>query len=315
MVKGQRAIQSLRENFDNPPWWRSVVNAEINIPIQRRLRPPKSGISIPEADWDNLIVLDGCREDLFRETVDVTRFTEYRSATSRGSQTEEWCEYNFNEKYPDLVYITGNPIPSRSLPGPVHSLEDVWRTHFDPDLGTVPPEAVTNAALRAYDKYPNKRILIHYMQPHYPFINNPEFQFISWSEGSEVGKKARHEAHHIWDAVESGIVEFQEAWRAYQGNLEVVLESVWDLLEELPGKTVITADHGNAIGERSFPIPVKTYGHPRGLRLSSLVRVPWGVREDERRKIIPGEATDEATATETMSNVKSKLAALGYVEE
>jgi hypothetical protein len=61
---------------------------------------------------------------------------------------------------------------------------------------------------------------------------------------------------------------------AYKENLRHVLKNVEDLLEIINGKTVITSDHGNLIGDRLSPIPVRGYGHPSGLRAPELVKDP-----------------------------------------
>jgi len=57
------------------------------------------------------------------------------------------------------------------------------------------------------------------------------------------------------------------------------------------GKTVITSDHGNYIGERPSPIPIQEYGPSRGLYDEPMVRVPWLVYEDgSPRDIRTGDA-------------------------
>jgi len=50
-------------------------------------------------------------------------------------------------------------------------------------------------------------------------------------------------------------------------------------MRELGGKTIVTADHGNMVGERAFPIPFREWGHPRGVYTPELVDVPWLVYE------------------------------------
>jgi hypothetical protein len=107
-----------------------------------------------------------------------------------------------------------------------------------------------------------------------------------------------------WDASDEDI------WDAYRENLRMVLPYIEDLLEELEGKTVVTADHGNMIGERGTPIPIREYGHPRWIYADELVTVPWLVHETNGRKTI----TAEPSPSEKLSNenVASRLEALGY---
>jgi hypothetical protein len=84
------------------------------------------------------------------------------------------------------------------------------------------------------------------------------------------------------------------------------------LIERLDGKTVITADHGNLVGERLSPVPVKGYGHPGYLRKDELVLVPWMELEYDSRREIVAESPAEDTAQPEVD--KEKLEALGYIE-
>lgn len=112
-----------------------------------------------------------------------------------------------------------------------------------------------------------------------------------------------------WMAVEAGLVDHDTLWAAYRSNLELVMEPVWRLVESLDGKTVVTSDHGNLIGERGWPVPMRLYGHPTGVRLPGLVRVPWATVEGERREI-EGEETTDNLADDGV--VAERLEDLGY---
>lgn len=63
-------------------------------------------------------------------------------------------------------------------------------------------------------------------------------------------------------------------------------------------------------GKRQFPIPVRAYAHPPGLRDPDLVRVPWAVIENEKRKKI----VDEGTSVSEVDSgiVNKRLEDLGY---
>lgn len=118
------------------------------------------------------------------------------------------------------------------------------------------------------------------------------------------------EAMNVWSAAEVGEIPIEEVEAAHAENLDVVLPHVERLLEELPGRTVVTADHGNLVGDRLSPIPVRGDGHPRGLRVPELVTVPW--------LEVPGERIDAVAEPPTTTDVDDshaadRLAALGYV--
>jgi len=308
LYRGVRyAKQEIQENGDNPVWWSNRVNDRINGPIQRRL--DDDGINLMAADWDILVVIDACRADLFEKTVSTDRFDDYWRVTSQGSATAEWGRRNFPEEYGDTVYITGNPVPSRHIKGEFHDYIEVWREGFDDNIGTIAADTVTKRALDAADQYPDKRLIVHYMQPHYPFVRDTRFKFEYWNNTDGVSMEGDDRARDVWDAIGLGIVDADEVWEAYRDNLEYVMEEVDELVEAVRGKAVIHSDHGNLLGERSYPVPVRTYGHPSGLRLSSLITVPWAIIDDERRSVVD----DGVNATpETTDDMEEQLRALGY---
>jgi len=63
----------------------------------------------------------------------------------------------------------------------------------------------------------------------------------------------------VWMELMTGNSEMskQEVWEAYIENLHVVLPHVEDLMTSLEGKTVVSSDHGNMVGERARPIPIR----------------------------------------------------------
>ena len=103
-------------------------------------------------------------------------------------------------------------------------------------------------------------------------------------------------------------------WDAYQDNLQWGFESAQTLVDELPGWTVITSDHGNMIGDRTWPVPIKLYAHPRGLRTEQLTKMPWALVKNGPRRQINDDGITEAYH-ETTEKMKQKLAALGYRDE
>lgn len=307
----QYAANEIRSNGRNPNWWRNRINERFNRPIQQATTS-NDGVSVMEEDWDTLIILDACRADTFESVVGTKRFDDYRQVKSKESATTAWSRKNFPDIYRDTVYVSGNPVPSRHIEGEFVHYEEIWRDAFDDDLGTVPASSVTEAALRIFEEYPDKRIIVHYMQPHYPFVGYDfDIQYWDQTEGINFGSDDR--ARDIWGAVGRDIVDQDEVWKGYEDNLRYVMDEVWSLIDSLDGRTVIHSDHGNVIGQRSWPIPVRTYGHPPGIRLSDLRTVPWAVVEgDQRREITEGQIRDRDETED--DDLAKKLAALGYRE-
>lgn len=299
-------FSEIRQNYDRATWWRNRFASRILSPVQKRLYDDGSAVEVLEESWDILVVLDACRADLFEAVSDPDRFDHYEVKQILGSATPEWTRKNFDgQAQTDTIYITGNPVVSRWVGTAFAEFVEVWRDHFDSEHGTVPAEAVTDAAVRVHEEQPNKRLIIHYLQPHYPFINDPDLRFTTFEGTDEFDvSDAQNGASDIWEAVGLGLVEPEKAWTGYRRNLEYVLDAIDPLLESTSGKVVITSDHGNAIGERARPIPMKLYGHPTNIYHPVLRDVPWaeiqakGNREDHE---------------DINRGVEDKLRQLGYV--
>lgn len=271
-----------------------------------------NGTRVMNEDWDNLLILDGCRYDMFTERIDLPGTLESR--ISLGSSSEEFMERNFvDEQFHDTVYVSANPfIPKLGLnEGTFHAVVELL-DDWDEQLQTVRPDTVAEAAREAHEQYPNKRLIVHFMQPHTPFIGGLGREMVGggWTMDHDV-----EDDPGIWDRLRDGEdVPLERVWEAYKENLDIVLEEVEPLLSDLNGKSVITADHGNLVGERLSPIPTRQkYGHPYGVHAEELVKVPWFVIQGSNRREIssdsPVESNDETVSDEELED---RLEALGY---
>lgn len=276
------------------------------------------GIDVFDEDWDTLVVLDACRFDMF-ESVNTLDGT-LTSKISKGSATTEWLGANVDGRdLRDTVYVTSNPQLERNRDNwdvNFHKVINVWLNEgWDEETGTVLASTMTDAGINAFNQYPNKRIVVHYMQPHFPFVPSNT----SHDKGhlsSIEGKSDTPTGEHIWNKKFIGQLDTsrEELWSMYLENLEYVLEHVDDLLESIHGKTVVTSDHGNYVGDRAFPVPVREYGHPRGLYDEAIIRVPWLEYENgNRREIHAGESSQNSTDIDS-DTVANRLRHLGYRE-
>ncbi|SFR73468.1 hypothetical protein SAMN04487947_3991 [Halogeometricum rufum] len=252
-----------------------------------------------DEDWDNLILLDACRADIYAEMTPFGGTPEVRE--SRGSASKQFVRGNFQDKtLHDVVYISGNRWYLQlqdELNCELHAYHDVERDVAD---GFVPsPEAVTRAVLELKDEYPNKRLLVHYMQPHYPYLNATNGAF-------ELDKTGLRET------VRASDVDYADVREAYRENLRYVLEHVQTLVEELDGKTVISSDHGEMLGDRLTPFPVRWVGHPPGIFTDKLTTVPWHVVSNGPRRKITAEPPVENADEVDMAEVEQNLKDLGY---
>lgn len=271
--------------------------------------PNLLGIDVVKKDWDTLIILDACRADLFRDYYSFDG--ELSTVTSRGSSTVEWLQGSFSGRtLNDTVYITANPQFSRhqkELQATFHAEYQIWQDEWNDKHDTVLPESVTDAALEAAKNHPRKRLLVHYIQPHIPFIGS------EFSEDEGHLNDANSDDLHIWMKKMTGITDLsrQDLWDAYRSNLEIALPEVKRLVDELSGKTVVSSDHGNMFGERTWGH--SEWGHPSAVHTKELLEVPWlELPYSTRRKVSAGETTESQSVAN--SNVTERLKSLGYQE-
>lgn len=265
-------------------------------------------IQVMDKDWDNLVILDACRYDLFEaaNTIDGT----LREVISGGSSTREFLEYNFaGRSFPDTVYVSANPqLELHGFTDAFHYCDRLWEDCWDEDFRTVRPEITAARAEKSHEEFPKKRLVVHFVQPHTPFIGETGQQFTHAGFAERPGNR-NAESSPVWDQIENGELDKEIAWRAYRENLELTLPHVERLIDLMVGKTVITSDHGNAFGE--FGV----YGHPGNHYLDVLVRVPWlEVDFNERKDIVEDDRKIETDSSEGI-DIEERLSDLGYIKE
>lgn len=315
-------------HLDDPGWWTNVGlpllrNKGISAVWRPFLQDP---VDVMDERWDTLVILDACRFDSF-ESVYRTYFpsNDLVARISPSSTTPEFIERSLSdEAFHDTVYVTANPIYRHDQRYETdhrcdfHDVIDVWLDDWDDQLESVHPASVTSRAKEAHERYPHKRLIVHYMQPHFPFIGS--FGRTLDQGGFGVGRRValgehvEREQDTIWRQLEKGEVSEDDCRRAYVENLELALEHVAELVEFLDGETVITSDHGNFMGEFAWPYPRRFYGHPKRLHHPILAKVPWlRVGGDDERSIEGGSPRERDGVESEV--VEDRLAQLGYRSE
>lgn len=314
------AAGEIKDNYRDPYWIRERVQERIASLVLKRMHGT-GGISIPDADWDNLLVYDACRADMFESAIGTGEFDSYRRVTSKGSSSPDWLDRNFaGEACGDIVCVTANPWTARVAGDSFHELVDIWQdlqesgtesedaNLEDRDLSTsvastVSAEELSEAARDAAERYPDKRLLVHFFQPHAPCIGNPD--------GSLKSDEELNLSLHPGRPLQADAVDREAVWEAYCDNLRYAHTHGSRLAEELGGKTVFTADHGELFGEWLWPVPMRGYAHPRDLRHPALTEVPWATSTSrERRTIRSGTVTAHESDEDAVQN---RLKDLGYV--
>jgi hypothetical protein len=286
------------------------------------------GTNVYERDWDALVILDTCRVDALREVAPEYEFlTSVGSIRSVGTKSAEWIAQTFTEDHIEEVrrtaLVTANaytqrvieerrfPDDGRGLSRPAwrtvrasdfRYLDQPWRYAPESGLSHIPlPRPITERAIAAGREVDPGRLIVHYNQPHYPFMARAR------AEGRE------HLHDHERDPFEylrqgGG---FDLVWESYLDELRWALDEVEVLLSNLDAdRVLLSADHGEAFGEWGV------YRHVYGLPHPKMARVPWAVTSavDEgsfEPTLVPPEGEVGAHAR---GDATAQLRHLGYVE-
>jgi hypothetical protein len=316
-MKPRYALSEIQKNGFDRAWWRKRFFTHVLSHYFAKVKKPDSD-PVTGMEWDNLIILDACRYDLFREVYEENPIEgDLQSRRSVESGTPGFLSETFaNDTFHDIVYVTGNPYVNTELPsGTFHAVESVWQDGWDDELQTVHPKKMAERTLEIAKQYRHKRIISHFLQPHVPFVGDIRlgqrgtFAIRERALG-EDDARTRHRTP--FELLNLGAVTREEVWNAYRSNLEFAWPAVERLLSELPGLTAVTSDHGNGMGERAWPFPIRVYGHPLGILLPALTQVPWLTHTVKPRKDINSERpiSDTGTSAEPTSE---QLRMLGYI--
>jgi hypothetical protein len=318
----RRTLGVLRDNWRDPSFWLEgpefVWRHVLTAPLRRvgwayqRHTGDADTTTIADADWDNCIVLDACRYDTFESVADPS--WDLRPRLAAGSDTGGYLAANYPPSVTesDLVYVNANARVANEPTGDFHEIRHVWQDEWNDEYGTVMPEAVCAAAREAAADHPDKRLLVHLVQPHIPYIGPtaddlPSGAAIQSMRPGEAGM----DDSKPYAAVKAGIAEPETVRAAYRESLELAMEHVEALVDDLRGKSVVTADHGDLLGEHDgrWVGEFSEWGHPANTPAAPLVRVPFAVPPfDDRKTVRDGTATD---TNQTDPN-SEQLEALGY---
>ena len=275
--------------------------------IGRRLR---YGTNVFERDWDILVVLDACRADLLRTVaLDHDFLGSVETVRSVGSSSSEWLEKTFkgHPETAQTVMVTGNTWTDRYLDADAfEALDEVWKYAWDDERGTVPAAAVTDRAIALAREHTPDRLVVHYMQPHHPFVPDP----IAGDDG--LARTGNHSNEgNPWVLLRRSEIDPDRVWDAYEANLRHVLAEVESLAANVDGRIVVTADHGNLFGEWGL------YGHPMHTPVPALLAVPWASIEGEDREtreptLSPPEPLPVSRVHGSDTD-RDRLRALGYI--
>lgn len=265
-----------------------------------------------------LVILDACRYDIFEEEYQDHLSGELNRCWSEANLTEKWMTNTWYDTY-DLTYISTSPYTSDYVhenrgtgfkPSETFGeIIDVIGQEWNPVLSTTPPESVTDIALQQFSRTDEIRTVVHYMQPHQPYIGDTKI--LQWDITDEkieqlleyIGKdledasidpeqdeitveelaKNNIDYHQERDLkrknykdidkqLREGDITHEELKRAYRDNLKLVLPEVKRLVEHVDCPVIVSADHGEHLGRHLDEL--SQYHHPD--RTHPVLReVPW----------------------------------------
>jgi len=137
----------------------------------------------------------------------------------------------FTKKHNDIIYVSANPyVTSAPTKVSVHGFEfyardkffkviDVWKFGRN-EYNYIPPSEVNKAFIKELKKYPEKRFILHYIQPHPPFIS-----LIQKDEGARrmEGSKFRGNDSGMRKKIRKNIINFIRKNLLYQLGRSLII--------------------------------------------------------------------------------------------
>lgn len=277
-----------------------------------------------EKDEFLLIVLDACRYDYMKKHWDEYFIGELEKIVTPGLNTFKYmenCWLKIDGKY-DVTYVTGVvPINNEksdtnsswsidySAADHIETVIEAWKYGWDISLGTCTSKAVCDIAIDAAEG--TDRMVAHFPQPHAPYIGETKELGHTGDTAKAKPAQAGPADAPVWQRVQSGELSVSRLREAYEYNLFEAIYEVCRLIEYTDfNNIVITADHGEALGERG------DFGH--GVYNNFVREVPWIEFDEltiEGRNCIDHREVDTGQyESEDSGSVEDKLRALGYIE-
>lgn len=233
---------------------------------------------LSSVNWKYLVLLDACRFDVFWHCFrSVGLEGSLQECNSEALDTPLWYRKHWAGDHLDVALIGAHPYPWRPEVNVAKNFGSAFAVFSDTGNlgwgGVVHPARLCNFASRIISQRSSDRWLIHFEQPHLPYIDRMGMAFLESEIGVGLGGDDWIKYNpKLYDAVEAW--GRQHGWEVlrelYKASLRATLEVVAAWLSRLgDGLVVITADHGEHLGEGGI------YGHPWGAGPGILTRVPW----------------------------------------
>lgn len=296
---GLGSFQFIRNELDE--WgWRALP--KVGSEFLHKF-PHADADSIWEFEWDLLIVLDSCRYDWMKVVAPEYDFIDsVDHIWSVGGHSKEWLEETFSKGPLDQIrntaYVSANPFTENVSGLPFAYLDNLNKLDYGVNSPVAPAHVVTDRAVDAGRSRSFDQQIVHYMQPHKPFLER---------EGGRrsVRMIERTTGIDIYHSYFTGYRTKSDLRDGYINNLRYVLEEVKVLLSNFDaGRVIITADHGHALGERFL------WDHRPGIQHPVIRQVPWIKTTAEDAGGL--EPNKYETTSRSEKEIQDRLEALGY---
>lgn len=230
----------------------AIISEVLNVQIELIEKKP----------WQTLIILDACRYDVL---VELNPFPYTRFAVLKTEAHNTPTFYRLLPQLKDVTLVTANPTP------------------FFINTDKKFKEAILTRSIIPHDNIRealeiNGRVMLHLIPPHVP----PLFEYgrMLWErflsmKNYEANENARSLKRHFGPiGIEGEFYKWLE-WKGisakaiYSLNLLEGLKAIGCYFEEFERPLVITADHGELLGEGNY------WGHPENVNHPILKTVPW----------------------------------------
>ena len=252
-------------------------------------------IDLVDYDWKYLAILDASRYDYF---MDVYRkvFPDAvpKKAITTTLSTPQFMKNFENKDCHDIVYLNTVVkfdawLPKQNMFKVVH----VWDLDWSNNIGNIHPKSVNERFFSQYRSRPDKRFVLHYMQPHPPHISiggNPADRKENHVGNFSMDFKTKYFSQYtVWSFKKILHIKptlpleicyrnhgKQGVIQAYKDDIILGLEYVKMAMKKSPGKWVITADHGMTVTEKDYGLCGNDLGYKKLPNIKELVEtVPW----------------------------------------
>lgn len=343
MINNKNFYKLVKSGLRNPHGAAAWIQGSVASAWPRYRYPDQRKLinSFRENDSYLLIVLDACRFGEFSSIYESYFTGDLKKAWAAGHNTFQYVRRCWSDEYSEVVYNSGaTPINSHDTLSEdsglwsryqgyrprnhIGTIVDVWNSDWAPELGTCPPGPVADHTIMAIEDG-SQNVVAHFFQPHAPYVGKPEsgeFRLLGHANNKNASPRNNEPVDKpIWTAVRHGDITDDELRKAYCANLEAALTHACRVVKagieaDLP--VVVTADHGEALGEYGM------YAHTKAP--NPYVRViPWlevqklqpkGEKLAIEAPRVVTNSCSEQEDTDTSTNlIRDRLQDLGYLDK